>query len=92
MWRRTGVGPGWAIVAAISGVAAGSALAEQPVLRGQDAFGDWKSDRPGVMRQITVKDLPRPGATPSASNASRVVARPAEAAPHVVEWIYSPTA
>jgi glucose/arabinose dehydrogenase len=85
MWRRTGAGPGWAIMAAIASIAAGSALAEQPVLRGQDAFGDWKSDRPGVMRQITVKDLPRPGATPSASNASRIVARPVEATPRVVD-------
>jgi len=85
MWRRSVLGSAWAIVATISGIFAGGALAEQPVLRGQDAFGDWKSDKPGVTRQITVKDLPRPGATPSASNASRVVARPAEAAPQVAD-------
>jgi len=85
MWRRTGLGLRSAIAAAISGVAVSSALAEQPVLRGQDAFGDWKSDKPGVMRRITAKDLPRPGATPSASNVSRVVARPAEAAPQVAD-------
>ena len=59
------------------------ALAQRPVLRGQQAFGDWKSDKPGVVRQITPEDLPRPGATRSASNVSRIVPRPAAAAPQV---------
>ena len=59
------------------------ALAQQEVLRGQEAFGDWKTDRPGLSRQITPEDLPRPGATRSASNVSRIVARPAGAVPQV---------
>ena len=60
-----------------------SALAQQQVLRGQEAFGDWKTDRPGLARQITSEDLPRPGATRSASNVSRIVPRPAGAVPQV---------
>jgi hypothetical protein len=59
-----------------------SASAE-PVLVGKDAFGNWQSDKPGVVRLIRPQDLPRPGASPSAANVSRVVARPAGAAPRV---------
>lgn len=75
----------WSILALICGLAAAGALAQQQELHGQQAFGDWRSDKPGVVRQITVKDLPRPGATPSVSNVSRVVARPATAVPQVPE-------
>jgi glucose/arabinose dehydrogenase len=83
MRRRSGQSLGCVIVVAAFGVSIGSTFAEQTVLRGQDAFADWKSDKPGVVRHITVKDLPRPGATPSASNYPRVVARPAAAVPQV---------
>src|SRR5262249_49747390 len=44
-------------------------------------FGDWRADAPGVWRHITPADLPPPGASPSASNFPRTVARPAGAVP-----------
>ena len=59
------------------------ALAQSPPLTGSAAFGDWHADRPGVSRLIKPDDLPKPGATPSVANTSRVVARPASAAPQV---------
>lgn len=34
------------------------AAAQSQVLEGQAAFGDWKSDKPGVRRLITAQDLP----------------------------------
>lgn len=74
---------GWTTMAAICCVGAGGAVAGQQVLRGEQAFGDWKRDKPGVVREITAKDLPKPGATPSVSNYSRVVPRPAGAMPQV---------
>ncbi len=61
-------------------LAAGSAVAEPEVLKGREAFGDWRRDRPGTIRLISPQDLPRPGATPSASRGARVVPRPAGAA------------
>jgi glucose/arabinose dehydrogenase len=53
------------------------------MLTGAAAFGDWHSDAPGIWRHITPADLPPPGATPSAWNGPRVVARPAGAVPQV---------
>ena len=34
----------------------------------QNAFADYRSEAPGVIRKITVADLPKPFATPSAMN------------------------
>jgi len=53
------------------------ALAQSGPLLGTAAFGDWRADKPGVSRLIKAEDLPRPGATPSSANVSRVVPRPA---------------
>ena len=39
-------------------------------------MGDWTSDAPGVMRKITVQDLPPPGSNALAINRARVVAKP----------------
>jgi glucose/arabinose dehydrogenase len=58
---------------------ASSGVATAQLREGTDAFGDWRLDKPGTTRLITPKDLPEPGATPSAANVSRVVARPANA-------------
>ncbi len=57
------------------------AQAPAQVRTGPAAFGDWRSDAPGVWRRIEVKDLPAPFATPSARNTSSVAARPKDAAP-----------
>jgi glucose/arabinose dehydrogenase/cytochrome c2 len=51
------------------------------VLTGAAAFGDWRSDAPGVRRLIRVEDLPAPFATGSAHNSPRVVSRPKDAFP-----------
>ena len=64
-------------------LAAAAAAAEQDVLKGHDAFGDWRRDKPGTIRLITPQDLPRPGATASASRGARVVPRPAGTSPQV---------
>src|SRR5262249_22179348 len=45
------------------------------------AFGDWRTDAPLVLRQIT--PLPPPYATRSASNPPRVIAKPVSAVPRV---------
>jgi glucose/arabinose dehydrogenase len=63
-------------------VMSASASAE-PVLQGKDAYGSWQSDKPGTVRLIRPQDLPRPGASPSVANFSRVVARPSGATPLV---------
>ena len=72
--------------AAMSAIALGaltvSACAE-PVLRGKAAFGDFRSDRPGLVRLIRPQDLPEPGATHPAANVARVVGRPRGAVPQV---------
>jgi glucose/arabinose dehydrogenase len=52
-----------------------------PVLAGSAAYGDWRSDAPGVRRKLTPADLPAPLASQPAANPSRVVAAPAGAAP-----------
>jgi glucose/arabinose dehydrogenase len=59
--------------------AAGAAAAEPDVLKGREAFGDWRLAKPGTIRLISPQDLPKPGATPSAAKTSRVVPRPAGA-------------
>ncbi|MGJ5176196.1 PQQ-dependent sugar dehydrogenase [Bradyrhizobium oligotrophicum] len=62
-----------------------AAVAEPAVLKGKDAFGNWQADTPGTVRLIRPEDLPKPGATASAANVSRVVQRPASAIPKVAD-------
>ncbi len=57
--------------------------ADPPVLTGEAAYGDWRQDAPGVRRHITAADLPKPYATRSSANPSRVMRRPAGALPKV---------
>jgi len=52
-------------------LAAGAALAAEAVLVGPAAYGDWRTDGPGVRRLITPADMPPPYATPSTANPSR---------------------
>ncbi len=44
-------------------------------------MGDWVSDAPGVIRKITVADLPEPYATGSSSNPPQLIPRPSDAWP-----------
>jgi glucose/arabinose dehydrogenase len=58
------------------------ALADDGATRtGAGAYGDWRSDAPGVRRRLTAQDMPAPGATGSVANPSWVVARPEGAWP-----------
>ena len=59
------------------------AAAQSAVREGRDAYGSWQADKPGTVRLIRPQDLPQLGASPSAANVSRVVARPAAATPQV---------
>jgi glucose/arabinose dehydrogenase len=56
-------------------LAAAPALADEAVRTGAAAFGDWRTDAPGVRRLITPADLPAPYATRSAANMSQHEAR-----------------
>ena len=58
--------------------AAGSAQS----LTGQAAFGDWRGDAPGVVRNITSADLPPPYSSRSAGNPPSVDPAPAGATLH----------
>ena len=55
------------------------------MLRGEGSFNDWGNERPGNRYLIKAADLPKPNATESASNQSKVVPRPADAWPQVPE-------
>lgn len=57
--------------------------AENSLLTGTNAMGDWTADAPGVRRLISVNDLPAPYATPSARNSPQLVPRPEGANPRV---------
>jgi glucose/arabinose dehydrogenase len=47
-------------------------------------FTDYRYESPGTVRRITIKDLPQPFATESATNGPKVVARPENAWPKTV--------
>jgi glucose/arabinose dehydrogenase len=72
---------GWALALILATTR--TAMAQSGPIKGHDAFGDWRADQPGTIRLITPADLPKPGATASASNASQVVPRPSSAVPKV---------
>jgi hypothetical protein len=70
------------IAAALVGTASIAALGQSPpVLTGAAAYGDWRSDAPGMRRKITPADMPPPYETASASRGPTVVTRPANASP-----------
>jgi glucose/arabinose dehydrogenase len=55
------------------------------VLRGEGAFGDWRSEKPGNRYLIVPADMPKPYATESAPNHAMIVPRPAHAWPQAPE-------
>ena len=71
------------------GAARAGALPREAVRAGAEApppkppFTDYRFEKPGTVRKITLKDLPPPFATASAGNAPEVVARPEHAWPQV---------
>lgn len=54
------------------------------ILQGAAAFSDYRSEKPGVFRRITVSDLPKPFATQSVDNGPHLVPRPAGALPQTL--------
>jgi glucose/arabinose dehydrogenase len=69
------------ILALVSASAAFVAADETPLRTGAAAYGDWRTDAPGVRRKITAADLPAPLASRPVANPSLVVAQPAGASP-----------
>ncbi len=70
------------VLSAVAGFASidrAQAAGAPAVLTGAAAFGDWRTDAPGVRRKITVADLPPPYATGSSDNFPKIVDRPADA-------------
>src|ERR1700724_2108137 len=57
--------------------------APDKVLTGKAAYGDWRSDSPGLRRLIKAGDLPPPYETRSASNFAGETSRPRDAQPKV---------
>ena len=55
------------------------AASSNSLLVGKAAYGDWRSDAPGIRRYIRVSDLPAPYASNSAPNGAVVVGKPADA-------------
>jgi glucose/arabinose dehydrogenase len=74
---------GLALPALFLATAAFAQQADQPVLKGAAAFGDWRADRPGVRRLIKPEDLPKPYVTKSASNSAGLADMPAGAKPQL---------
>ncbi len=72
---------GFAGFALLLATSAFAQQADQPLLTGKDAFGDWKADRPGVRRLIKPGDLEKPYVTESASNGAGIGDRPEGAKP-----------
>jgi glucose/arabinose dehydrogenase len=72
---------GLAVLAVLSSALASPVCADTRV--GAAAYGDWRSDAPGLRRKLTPADMPPPLASPPAANPSLVVARPAGAEPKV---------
>ena len=76
-----------AVVSGKAAASAGSAAASEPSAGAIKApapkapFTDFRYEKPGTTRKITVDDLPQPYATQSAENGARVVARPENAWP-----------
>ena len=54
---------------------------DSPTRTGAAAYGDWRTDAPGVRRKITPADMPALGASRSTANMSRLAERPEGAAP-----------
>jgi glucose/arabinose dehydrogenase len=82
--RRNLVLAGMVALAGATGGAPSPALAQNgATLAGAAAYGDWRSDAPGVRRKLTPTDMPAPLASAPAANRSELAPRPAGAAPKV---------
>jgi hypothetical protein len=71
----------WPTLALFAAIAAPATAA---TLTGPAAFGDWRADAPGVVRHITIADLPPDRPAPLGLAPSSVVPRPAGAELHTL--------
>src|ERR1700748_1658301 len=58
-----------------------AALPAQQTITGQAAFADWNQQHPGVRREISLADLPKPDPEEAVNTTPHVVPRPANAWP-----------
>ncbi|MCU1283788.1 MAG: cytochrome c, class [Acidobacteriales bacterium] len=58
--------------------------ASRTVITGKAAFEDYRNQKPGTFRKITVADLPEPFATDSVDNGPELIPRPAGALPQAL--------
>jgi glucose/arabinose dehydrogenase len=68
-------------VAALAVAALASRLVAGPPSAPELPFSDYRTQRPGRSRKITVADLPPPHASPSVDNGPELVPRPSDARP-----------
>jgi glucose/arabinose dehydrogenase len=73
-----------ALIVAASAITVLSASAQNQVLTGQNAFTNYSKEHPGVIRHLTVADLPAPYATQGVDNGAEMVPRPANAWPQAL--------
>src|SRR5579872_882961 len=73
------------ILGAFLAIVAARADLPPPVLSGADAYGDWSTDAPDVVRRLAPTDMPAPYASKSVANPPHLVARPEGAWPKVPE-------
>jgi len=82
--RNFGRALGWtALSLGLAALAPRAAPAEEAMLNGAAAYGDWTQDKPGLRRHLAPADLPPPYATRSTANGPQEVPRPAGAMPKV---------
>jgi len=67
----------------MTGARAQNSKGTAQMLKGEGSFNDWNNERPGNHYIIKASDLPKPYATDSEPNQSKVVPRPADAWPKV---------
>jgi len=95
-WQSLPVEQRWEIVNYVRDLGASKPGSPQGLLSSEDAmnvginaspprapFTDYRFERPGTIRKITLEDLPAPLATTSAGNSPQLVARPKTAWPEV---------
>ena len=70
---------GTLLIAAVNTVFISASLAGVKVLHGEDVYGDWRSDAPGIRRHIKVSDLPDTYASPSTAHSVVMLRKPADA-------------
>src|SRR5580658_4811664 len=72
------------LVAVVALAAAGGRLrAQDTILTGTAAYGDWTKDAPGVWRELVPADMPS-SMTKATASISKLVPAPPNAVPHVL--------